>query len=360
VARGVGAREAGRWAAAAARVYDLRLLRPRRGVVLRFDRATHELEAVHYEMDDRSLLVLERSGHEIHAERAPLPYFIEVKGAAGGIDHGFRDDAVAAGVPPNVISQLAELFGWDAGLGAGPRPGDQFRVLYENVWQVGAARPEPGNLIGAEVVVGGRPMTAVFFEDADGNGGYYAPSGEPVSREFLRYPVEFTEITSEFSLLRRHPILDRWRPHLGVDLAAPVGTPVQAIEGGTVVDAGWLGQLGRCVRIEHPGGVTSTYGHLSRFAPGIHEGARVERAQVIAYVGSSGLSTGAHLHFAIDRGGEYVDPLGFSADARPRLPDTARRAFEHVERAVTQQLAALPQTDRPLTVSLSRTALSAE
>src|SRR5439155_681601 len=140
-------------------------------------------------------------------------------------------------------------------------------------------------------------------------------------------PLEFTEITSEFSPLREHPILRCPRPHLGVDFAAPPGRPVRAVASGTVVEAGWVHQLGRSVRVEHSGGLRSVYGHLRRIADGVREGMPVERGQVIGYVGSSGLSTGPHLHFALDRGGEYVDPLQLTAAPGPRLPESARRLF---------------------------------
>ena len=359
-ARGVGSMESRQWIAAAAKVYDLRRLTPRRGLTFRFDRATHALEAIHYEMDDHSLLVLERTPDGIRAERASLPYFIEVKGAAGRIERGLREDAAASGVPPRVVSDLAEIFGWEFDLESELRPGDEFRVLYENTWQAGAARSEPGSVLGAEIITSGRSLTAVFFEDADGNGGYYRPSGDPLSREFLRYPVEFTEITSEFALLRHHPILHRLRPHLGVDLAAPRGTPVRAVASGTVREAGWGHQLGRCVRIEHAETLTSLYGHLARIAEDVREGTAVERGQVIGYVGSSGLSTGPHLHFAMERGGEYVDPLALTASAAVALPEAARRPFERVQSAITRQLAELPHGERPVTVSLSTPGLPLE
>jgi murein DD-endopeptidase MepM/ murein hydrolase activator NlpD len=359
-ARGVGAREARPWIDAAAGVFDLRHLRPRQGLTLLFDRATRRLEAIHYEMDDRSLLVLEASAGGIRARCATLPYFIEVKGAAGRIEHGLRDDATARGVPAPVVSELADIFGWDLDLETGLRPGDEFRVLYENAWQAGAAVPEAGNVLGAEIVAGGKPMTAIFFEDADGNGGYYAPSGEPLSREFLRYPVDFIEITSEFSPLRRHPILALSRPHRGVDLAAPAGTPVRAVASGMVEEAGPARELGRCVRIQHAGDLASTYGHLSRIAPGVRQGAAVTRGQVIGYVGSTGLSTGPHLHFSLERAGEYVDPLRFAGGSVSRVPDAAHRLFDRVRTAVTRQLTALQRTSRPQTVSLPSTVAALE
>ena len=131
----------------------------------------------------------------ITARLEDLPYFVEVKGIAGTIERGLREDTVAAGVPARIAADLADIFGWDVDVETGLRPGDEFRVIYENIWQVGMPAPQAGKVLAAELVVGGKKQTAVLFEDEDGEGGYYAPSGESVSRTFLRYPVEFTEIT---------------------------------------------------------------------------------------------------------------------------------------------------------------------
>jgi murein DD-endopeptidase MepM/ murein hydrolase activator NlpD len=353
VARGVGPREAALWIAAAEEVYDLRRLRPKRGITFRFDRITRRLDAIHYEIDARELLLVERTADGIRAERSRLPYFTEIKGIAGRIERGLAADAADAGVPPPVVSELADIFAWELDLASDLRRGDEFRLLYENTWQIGSLRPEPGKVLGAVVMTRGRPIAAVFFEDAEGHGGYYRPSGKPLSRRFLRYPVEFTEITSPFSLLRPHPILRGARPHLGVDFAAPRGTPVRAVADGTVSYSGPLGELGRCVRIDHPNALASAYGHLARIAAGIRPGQTVERGQVIGYVGATGLATGPHLHFAMHRDGEHVDPLALTAEADADLPALDRRAFERVQAAVIRQLTALPLTARPLTVSLS-------
>jgi murein DD-endopeptidase MepM/ murein hydrolase activator NlpD len=354
VARGVGHAEAVRWLAATDGVYDLRRIRPRRGVSLRFDRATRALEAIRYEIDDRVLLVLEKlDDGTIRARRAELPYFTEVKGIATSIARGLKEDAAESGIPAPVVSELADIFGWELDVENDLHPGDEIRVIYENIWQTGAAWAEPGKVLGAEIVTAGHPVTAVFFEDADGRGAYYRPNGDPLSRDLLRYPLEFTEITSEFSLLRRHPILHVRRPHLGVDFAAPVGTPVRAVADGTVSYAGWASQLGRCVKIDHPNALSSTYGHLVRLAPEIASGAPVERGQVIGYVGATGLATGPHLHFAMHRDGAYVDPLALTAETDAPLADPDRRVFDRVQLAVTRQLAALPRSVSPLTVSTS-------
>src|SRR5262245_27192286 len=352
-ARGVSREEAAPWVNAAAQVYDLRLMRPRRGLTLRFDKATHELESIHYEVDDRELMVLERTPDGlIQAQRTNLPYFTEVKGIAASIERGLREDATDSGVPPRIISELAGIFGWDLDLCTQLRPGDEFRILSENIWHAGEAHPAPGKVLGAEIATNGRPTTAVFFDDADGHGAYYRPTGDPLARTFLRYPVEFTEITSEFSLLRRHPILQVKRPHLGVDFAAPVGTPVRAVASGTVNYSGWANGMGRCIRIDHVGSIMSSYGHLARIAAGITPGSTIERGQVIGYVGATGLATGPHLHFALHRDGEYIDPLSLTAAPDAAVPATARTAFDRVQTAVVRQLNSLPLTANPATVSL--------
>jgi murein DD-endopeptidase MepM/ murein hydrolase activator NlpD len=356
--RGLGSGEAAAWVRAAERVYDLRGIRPRHGMTLRFDRATRALEGIRYEIDDRSLLVLERAEDgTITADRTGLPYFIEVKGVAGRIERGLQEDAAKAGVPQSVVSQLAEIFGWEFDLSNDLRAGDDFRVLYENIWQAGALRPETGKVLAAGIRASGRDIAAVLFEDADGRGGYFKPNGEPVSREFLRYPVEFTEITSQFSASRRHPILGISRPHLGVDFAAPTGTPVRAVASGKIVTSGRYGQLGATVRVEHDGGVTSTYGHLSRIAGRLKEGDTVERGQVVGYVGASGLATGPHLHFAIDREGDYVDPIAATGAMGGSVPEASRQSFTRVRTTVMKQLAGLPAAGRPLTVSMRSTAV---
>jgi len=352
-ARGVSPTEAYPWLVAASGVYDLRALHPRRGITLRFDRATRALEAMRYEIDDHTMLVLEANALGVSARRAELPYFIEVKGVACRIERVLREDAIEAGVPVRVVGELVDAFAWDVDVETGLRPGDEFRVLYENVWQTGLGRPEAGNVLGASVVTGGRTVTAVYFADADGRGAYYRPTGTAVTRSFLRYPVEFTEITSGFSEYRLHPILHVGRPHRGVDLAAPHGTPVRAAANGQVVHAGWLGGLGQALRIEHPNGITSVYGHLARILPNIAEGTTVARGQVIGFVGSTGLATGPHLHYELERDGRQVDPLRIAIESEAPVPAAHRRAFDRVKSEVTRHLAGLPENNRLLTVSLS-------
>jgi murein DD-endopeptidase MepM/ murein hydrolase activator NlpD len=282
-----------------------------------------------------------------------------VKGIAGTIDRGLHEDTAIAGVPTRIAADLADIFGWDVDVETGLKPGDEFRVIYENIWQVGMAAPQAGKVLAAEIVAGGNRQTAVLFEDTDGNGGYYAPTGEAVSRMFLRYPLEFTEISSGFSLDRFHPIRRERRPHWGVDLAAPYGTPVRAAADGSVGVSGW--RAGSADGAAHArDGVESTYGHLSSIAPAVVVGERVERGQVIGYVGSTGLSTGPHLHYELTRDGAHVDPLEFNCEREPSIGTVLVKQFERAKREVVRQLASIPATRQPTSLSMSTTLLQAE
>ena len=358
-ARGVGMTEAREWIAATVDVFDLTKIRPRQGLTLSFDRETHGLDSIRYEVDQRKLLVAEQGADGITAHLEDLPYFVEVKGIAGRVERGLRDDMVAAGVPARIAADVADIVGWDVDVETGLVPGDDFRVIYENIWQVGMPKPQAGKVLAVELVVGGRKQTAVLFEDENGHGGYYSPSGESVSRTFLRYPVEFTEITSEFSLDRFHPIRRQWRPHWGVDLAAPYGTPVRAAADGVVSVSGWESGLGRTIRIDHTNGVASTYGHLQAIAPAVVPSAKVERGQVIGYVGSTGLSTGPHLHYELTRDGGHVDPLEFTCDREPSITVPLARQFDRARKEVVRQLASIPQNREPTSLSLSMSLLQA-
>jgi murein DD-endopeptidase MepM/ murein hydrolase activator NlpD len=357
--RGIGASTAREWMSAAEEVYDLRQVRPRHGLTLRFDRATRSLDSIRYEIDDSSLMVLERQEDgAVEARVEALPYFREVQGIAGRISQGLRDDAIDAGVPPSIAAAMAEVFGWEVEIER-LEPGDEFRVIYENIWEVGRQTPLTGQILGAEIVTRGRTYSAILFEDDDGS-AYYAPNGESLTRTFLRYPVEFTEISSEFSLERFHPVLHRTRPHLGVDLAAPSAPPGRAAASGTVLASGRSGGLGIAVRLSHGDGVTTTYGHLSEIAPGIVEGRTVERGQVIGWVGSTGLATGPHLHYEVALDGEQLDPMRIRLARTAAVPAHLRRSFERARTAVIQHLAALPETDYPVRVALSPSACRAE
>jgi murein DD-endopeptidase MepM/ murein hydrolase activator NlpD len=337
---GVDVAEAHAWATAAADAYNVRHMRPGQGLSLRFKALSRQLIEIRYEIDGRSLLVVERTPDGLAGRREVLPYVTETRGIGGEITHGLWQDVVDAGAPPEVAAQLVDILGGDIDFSR-LQPGDEFRVLYENIWIVGAKEGMAGKVVGAQFTSGGTEVTAVLFEDADGRGGYYRPDGQAVGRHFLRYPLEFSRISSTFTHRRFHPVLQRYRPHLGIDFAAPRGTPVRATADGRVTTAGWLSGLGRTVRIDHRDGLRSTYGHLNGIASRVKHGVSVKRGQVIGYVGSTGLATGPHLHYAMQRKNTYVNPLSLRGMSADPVSPGSRRGFMRVRDTVTVQLARL-------------------
>jgi murein DD-endopeptidase MepM/ murein hydrolase activator NlpD len=337
---GVDVTEAHVWATAAGDAFNLRHMRPGQGLSMRFKALSRQLTEIRYEIDARSLLVVERTSGGLVGRRETLPYVTETRGVGGEITRDLWQDVVDAGAPPEIAAQLVDILGWDIDFSR-LQPGDEFRVLYENLWIVGAKEGMAGKVVAAQFVSGGHEVTAVLFEDADGRGGYYRPDGPAVGRHFLRYPLEFSRISSTFTHRRFHPVLRRYRPHLGIDFAAPRGTPVRATADGRVTTAGWLSGLGRTVRIDHRDGLRSTYGHLNGIASRIRPGTAVKRGQVIGYVGSTGLATGPHLHYAMQRKGTYVDPLSLRGMSATPVATMSRRAFMRVRDTVSVQLARL-------------------
>jgi murein DD-endopeptidase MepM/ murein hydrolase activator NlpD len=167
-----------------------------------------------------------------------------------------------------------------------------------------------GRILAAQYASGGRLLTGIRFEPGRSRRpGYYDVDGRSLAKSFLRSPLEFTRVTSRFTYARPHPILGGVRPHLAVDYAAPVGTPVRAVADGVVVRAGWAGGNGISVTLAHRRGYRTMYNHLSRLAAAVRPRARVRQRQVIGYVGSTGLSTGPHLDYRVSVRGRFVNPL---------------------------------------------------
>lgn len=342
--QGLSDTEARTWEQAAASTFDLRTLQPRHAVVLTFTRDQGYLSSCDYEIDRYALLSMRLAHGQIQARLRAMPQLTAVRGVAGRVESSLATSASAAGVPARMVSELADVFGWQLDLANDVRPGDQFRLLYAELRDDEGA-PRPGDILAAEITSGGRTLTAIRFENERGDGEYYDPDGHALGRPFLKYPVDFVAITSEFSDSRMHPVLKRRMPHLGVDFAAPIGTPVRAVASGVVTFAGYASGYGNQVGIEHESPYGSSYSHLRRIARGIRVGAEVEKGQVIGFVGRSGMATGPHLHFMLFRDGTYVNPLTVALPSDEELTGARRAQFTELRRELLDRLAGLA---RPL------------
>jgi murein DD-endopeptidase MepM/ murein hydrolase activator NlpD len=324
-------------AASAGSVFDLRQLRV--GHQLSVGRSPQgELRDVRYDIDLDSVLSIERSGSDFHSEIDAIPSHTEDVGVSGTVHGSLFQAATDAGEKPELAMQLAAIFGWDLDFYTDPRPGDTFRVVVEKKVLANGTFLDYGRVLAAEYVNGGHAYRAVLFHDPAGSPAYYTPEGKAMKKAFLHSPLKFdAPITSHFSYHRFHPILKIYRPHLGTDYGAPIGTPVQTIGSGRVLFAGWRGEDGKLVKIQHANGYVTFYMHLSRIL--VHVGERVEQGQRIGLVGRTGLATGPHLDFRIEQHGRF---LNIEHMALPPANPVAKRDWNAFVTARNSELAELP------------------
>ncbi len=233
-----------------------------------------------------------------------------------------------AGEEDILALMVAEIFGWDIDFYVDLRRGDRFKLLVEKKYVKGQF-VSYSPITAAYFINKGRMYEAFRFDyPGTGRYDYFDSQGQSLRREFLKSPLRYARISSRFTSSRLHPIRKIYRPHYGVDYAAPVGTPVQATAAGVVTYAGWNGGAGRMIKIRHNNAYETMYLHLKDFAPGIRVGARVQGGQVIGYVGSTGESTGPHLDYRILYHGRYVNPLSWKFQPAEPLRDEFRSEFE--------------------------------
>jgi murein DD-endopeptidase MepM/ murein hydrolase activator NlpD len=277
-----------------------------------------------------------RDGEDWTASRREVPVERKVVLVAGTLAENLFESMEALGERAQLVLDFAEIFAWDFDFASDSQPGDRFRMLVEKV-STGDQFVKYGRILVAEYEGEGKIHTGVYFTDKEGS-GYYTPSGESLRRAFLKSPLEFSRISSGYSLGRRHPILGGVRPHLAVDYAAPMGTPVWAVADGTVEFAGWLGGNGYTVRLRHRANFSTMYNHLSRFGNGVRTGAAVRQRQVIGYVGTTGLSTGPHLDYRVIREGRFVNPLKQTFLPGKPISSASRLAFKELRDNLLAQL----------------------
>lgn len=281
---------------------------------------------------------------ELTAAILPTPKEREIAAIAGLVDHTHPSMISAvngAGERIELALRLAEIFSGQVDFNADLQPGDQFEVLFERDTREGEFSGY-GAVLAATLHNGSRTLQAFRFEKPDGTVEYFDEEGRSSKRFFLSSPLPFTpRVTSRFSRSRMHPVHGVPRAHLGVDYAAPSGTPVRAVADATVVSAGWSGASGRMVQLRHSGGYRSYYLHLSSIAKSVRAGGRVSQGETIGAVGASGVVTGPHLDYRLSKDGVFVDPVREHAKLPPGvpLPNELRPAFDTARDVALLQLA---------------------
>ncbi len=233
-------------------------------------------------------------------------------GASGRIQVSLWDAMTAQGVPPEMIYRFADLFGWRIDFLTEPRAGDTYKLIWKR-----SNSPQAHQDRDIVCALYHGKETGVVYAFRFGS-EYFDEKGDSLRGEFLRAPLAYRRISSRYTHARFHPILRYWRPHHGIDYAAARGTPVVSIGDGTVISKGYHGGLGNQIRIRHAGSYVSIYGHLMGFARGLHVGSSVRQGQVVGYVGSTGLSTGPHLHLGLERSGQMINFITLKSSLKRR------------------------------------------
>lgn len=229
-------------------------------------------------------------------------------GTGGTITSSLYESLKAGGAPLDLAAKMSDILGWDIDFARDVRRGDTYRIVYEEIYKDGQL-VRTGAILACDYTSANRQLAAYRYTLPDGKTGYFDREGRSLQKQLMRAPLNYSRISSNFSYNRRHPVLGRDMPHLGVDYAAPIGTPVWAAGDGTVVDLGYDKANGRYVRLRHTNREYETYYlHFSRFARGLKVGTRVRQGEVIGYVGATGYATGPHLDFRVKKSGRFVNP----------------------------------------------------
>lgn len=263
----------------------------------------------------RGHLSVERGGDEWLPSWRPYRRELRTRAVHGVLAGSLESSVAAAGANSDLAYAMADVLQWDLDFNRDLQPGDRFDVLFEEVHL-------EGSYFGIERVLAlsyaqsNRKLEVFRFGSA---GAFYDAEGRPSEKMFLRAPLPYSRVTSKFSARRFHPVLKIHRPHYGVDYGAPVGTPVRVTAAGTVLHAGWEGGGGKTVKVRHPNGFITCYLHLSGFAAGVRAGSRVRQGELIGYVGATGLASGPHLDYRVQRDGTWIDPQSLKSVPGPPL-----------------------------------------
>ncbi|HEX8275955.1 MAG TPA: peptidoglycan DD-metalloendopeptidase family protein [Longimicrobiaceae bacterium] len=324
-------------------VQDPRHLKPGAVVSYRKKFVGGQVRGMEFSLDADRTLSVHREGGAWDAEVEEVEVRTDTAALAGEVRSSLYQavmDARGADVPreerERIVDLLADkIFAWQIDFSRDLRPGDSYRILYERQLRPdGTARS--WRVIGALFDLGEKEHSAFWYRLPDGTEDYYDRDGESLRRAFLRAPLEFRRISSAFSTGRFHPILKKSRPHHGIDYAASSGTPIRAVGDGVIAKAGWGGGYGNVVEIRHRSAYSSRYAHMRAFAPGIRPGVRVRQGDLIGYVGSTGLSTGPHLHYEFHENGRPINPSSIKYLTGDPVPGGSRSRYRS---AVGTQLA---------------------
>lgn len=294
------------------------------------------LDYLAYEASLTDYVVFGFHDDSVSVRRDTKPYTLRRTKRSATINSSLWGAIMEQRLPYALAAELEDIYQWTVDF-FGIRKGDHFTVIYDERFIDDTIPAGIGRVWGAKFAQGGREYYAVPFRQG-GKIQYWESDGASLRKQMLKAPLKYSRISSRFTYARKHPIYKVYRPHTGVDYAAPKGTHVHAVADGVVTFKGWGGGGGNTIKIKHPGNLMTGYMHLSGFAKGITKGARVSQGQLIGYVGSTGASTGPHLDYRVWRNGTPIDPLKIPQEPAEPISKENRAAFEYVRDRILAEL----------------------
>lgn len=329
--------------------YDPRALKVGQTVRLRYDQdadGAYQLASLQMDVDAIRSVNLTRdvsteTGFKAATEEKEVLKKIEARRTE--IENSLYGSALKAGLPRSIVAEAIRVYSYDVDFQRDVRRGDSIEVLYEQYETEDGHQVKTGEVLMARINVGGVIKTAYRYETKDGRVDFFTEDGKSLRKAIMMTPIDGARISSGFGV-RKHPVLGYTKMHKGMDFAAPTGTPIFAAGDGTVEKAGRFSSYGNYVRIRHTGSTKTAYAHMSRFAKGITPGTRVKQGQVIGYVGTTGRSTGPHLHFEVIENGVQVNPRNVKTQQGEPLKGTELAAFKEEIRKIDGQFAELTRS----------------
>jgi len=302
------------------------------------------LVSFEYQLNADQYITIQKTTSGYKAEKQQLQFEVRPILKSANITSSLFGATDAANIPDHVAIQVADIFESEIDFHTDLRRGDRFNVIYEGSYHQGELL-KTGDVLAVEFVNNGKTFRAIGYRGQDNQMQYYTPEGQSLHKSFLRSPLEFTRVSSGFSVARFHPVLQRMRAHKGVDMAAPTGTRIKA-SGDAVVDfVGRKGGYGNVIVLKHNNGVSTVYGHLSRFAASLRRGAKVSQGEIIGFVGMTGTATGPHLHYEFLLNGKHYDPMKVALPKSNALDARSKPEFDRISSQLTAQLRLLSSSN---------------
>lgn len=340
---GVSGAEAYRAVKAMGKYYDPRSVKPGQAISIRMEPSSNgmELSTINMKINATKELVVSRDDQgRFVALLDEKEVVLKTKAVDAVIETSLYGSAARAGIPASIVAEVIKIYSYDVDFQRDIRRGDKVEALYETYETEDGDFAKYGNVLYASLMVGGKTIPVYRYKSDDGIVDYYRANGTSLKRILMQTPIDGARMSSGYGM-RHHPVLGYNKMHKGVDFAAPRGTPIYAAGNGVVEKAGRNGGYGNYIRIRHKNGLKTAYAHMRKFAKGMSAGKRVSQGQVIGYVGTTGRSTGPHLHFEVLKNGKQVNPKSIKSSGGEKLAGKSLRNFQKEVLLIKQKYAYL-------------------